>query len=304
MTFWQRLMGNKDQDTHHLHKLMQSLLAMAWFVEARDPYTAGHMWRVSRYAKLLAEASNVSTLDIARISLGGFLHDIGKISTPDAILRKPGALTDEEYSIIKNHPGVGLRMLAGHPLASLVEEAIGKHHERPDGHGYPNGLSAEQIPLDALIVSLCDAFDAMTSHRPYRAGMPVEKALQIIADNADKQFDAVLTERFIELGTKGAFEHIMGHSDDGIPLQDCPTCGPTLAIRKEQQVNELIFCPNCTGEFRLNKTPKGSLCALPTGQKGSAKDLQPEADNALIARTVHSLVDAIPPEDLAALTLI
>ena len=129
-----------------VRQLMASLLSMAWFVEARDPYTGGHLWRVSRYARLLADAEGLSQADAATISIGGFLHDLGKIGVPDAILRKPDRLLEDEYAIIRTHPDIGLRMLAGHPLARLVSDAVGLHHERPDGKGYPRGLKAAAIP--------------------------------------------------------------------------------------------------------------------------------------------------------------
>lgn len=121
----------------HSSQLLASLLTMAWFVEARDPYTGGHLWRVSRYAYLLARSARLSDGEAARIGLGGFLHDLGKVGVPDAILRKPTGLTDEEYTVIKTHPHMGSRMLAGHPLAQLVNDAVLLHHERPDGAGYP-----------------------------------------------------------------------------------------------------------------------------------------------------------------------
>ncbi|TSE29119.1 HD domain-containing protein [Tepidimonas taiwanensis] len=121
--------------------LLASLLTMAWVVEARDPYTGGHLWRVSRYAWLVAQAMGLPPADVARISLGGFLHDLGKVAVPDAILRKAGTLSADEYAVIQTHPTMGVRMLAGHPLATVVRNAVGLHHERPDGRGYPRGLS-------------------------------------------------------------------------------------------------------------------------------------------------------------------
>lgn len=296
MVFWQRWFGNDDG--LYPQKLMESLLAMAWFVEARDPYTGGHLWRVSRYAWLLAQAVELSEVDVARISLGGFLHDLGKIGVPDAILRKPERLTEEEYAVIKTHPDIGLRMLAGHPLASLVAEAVSKHHERPDGAGYPYGLSGEQIPLDARIVGVCDAFDAMTSHRPYRAGMPEQRALSILKAEAGHQFDTVLVEAFAKLGHHGKLSPIMGHSDDGIPLRACPMCGPTLAIRREQKAGEHVYCRNCSGEFELILNDGNPLQAKPTGRTGNARDLEPEVDTALIARTVHEIVKNLPLSEL------
>lgn len=278
---------------HYSSHLLASLLTMAWFVEARDPYTGGHLWRVSRYARLLAEHSGMTDANAARISLGGFLHDLGKIGIPDAILRKTDRLTDEEYEIIKTHPDVGYRMLSGHPLALLVNEAVLFHHERPDGQGYPRRLSGVQIPDMARIVGICDAFDAMTSHRPYRPGMPKDKALAIIRDYSGTQFDASYASIFIQLGQSGQLDHVLGHSDEGIPLQSCPMCGPTLVIRHEHHTGDHIYCRNCQSEFKLENQDR-RLVAKPTGHKGRPADLEPEVDAALIARTVQTAVAALP----------
>lgn len=164
---------------NHVEHLLKSLFVMASMVEARDPYTGGHLWRVSQFSRILAEDAGLPSNVVARIALGGFLHDLGKIGVPDAILNKPDKLTDEEYEVIKTHPEVGSRLLADHPLADLARSAILSHHEMPDGRGYPHGLSGAAISVDASIVGICDAFDAMTSTRPYRKGMPISKALSI-----------------------------------------------------------------------------------------------------------------------------
>lgn len=279
--------------------LLASLLTMAWFVEARDPYTGGHLWRVSRYARLLAEQARFSEADAARIELGGFLHDLGKIGIPDAILRKTDRLTDLEYEVIKTHPDMGLRMLAGHPLAALVKDAIHLHHERPDGKGYPLRLNGEAIPDVARMVGVCDAFDAMTSHRPYRKGMPRDKALGILGAEKGTQFDARFADIFITMGQAGQLDHVMGHSDDGIPLQNCPMCGPTLVLRKGQHAGEKIYCRNCTGEFEL-KEGDHELIATPTGHQGRPADLEPDLDAELIQRTVIASVEAMPAMALLA----
>lgn len=296
MTYWDRWFDRKNR--LYSQKLLESLLSMAWFVEARDPYTGGHLWRVSRYAYLLARAIDLSEADTARISLGGFLHDLGKIGVPDSILQKSEKLTDEEYSIIKTHPDIGLRMLSGHPLAALVAEAVGKHHERPDGKGYPYGLKKGQIPIDALIVGISDAFDAMTSHRPYREAMSEQKALSILEAESGKQFDEKLVKAFVQLGRQGRLAHIMGHSDDGIPLRSCPVCGPTLVIRREHKANTKIYCGNCMGEFKLAAGPAGIIQAEATGKMGTATDLKPDADMKLISRSVREIVDVLPISDL------
>jgi hypothetical protein len=265
---------------------------MAWFVEARDPYTGGHLWRVSRYARLLADRAGLSEEEAARISLGGFLHDLGKIGVPDAILRKPGALTDEEYAVMKTHPDVGLRMLAGHPLQLLVHDAVGLHHERPDGRGYPKGLVEADIPVSARIVGICDAFDAMTSARPYRAALPRVEALRRLREGLGSQFDAALAEHFIALGEAGDLDHVISHSDDGIPLQTCPMCGPTLVIKRENRAGDALFCRNCGGGFHLDVTPEG-LHARPTGKTGAPADLEAELDAALIGRTLDAAASAL-----------
>lgn len=269
--------------------LLRSLLVMAWVVEARDPYTGGHLWRVSRFAELLARKAGLSEREVARISMGGFLHDLGKVGVPDAVLRKAGKLTDDEYEQIRTHPELGYRMLAGHPLAELVTDAVRLHHETPDGRGYPLGLVAGAIPQTARIVSICDAFDAMTSSRPYRSGMPAAQALQIIRDNLGRQFDETYGRLFIELGESGHLEHIIAHSDDGIPLQHCPSCGPTVVRRREQPAGDWLYCPVCSTEFCLQGDGPGPQPMQPSGKRGSARQLQAHPDNALIDRLIGHL---------------
>lgn len=280
--------------------LLGSLMTMAWFVEARDPYTGGHLWRVSRYARLLADEAGLSVAQAARASLGGFLHDLGKIGIPDAILRKPSALSDDEYATIRTHPQLGWRMLAGHPLQGLVGEAVYSHHERPDGKGYPRRLQLADIHLDARIVGLCDAFDAMTSSRPYRPAMSRDKALAIIQEQSGSQFDPDLSQHFLDLGRRGVLDHVIGHSDEGIPLQHCPVCGPTLVVRRDQQSGEHICCRNCGGEFAL-AAELGQLMAHPTGRRASPEDLQSDADHELIRRVVSEAVDSMPLEEMLAI---
>jgi hypothetical protein len=265
----------------HLEDLLKSLYVMASLVEARDPYTGGHLWRVAQFSRLLAEDAGLPGTDIARISLGGFLHDLGKIGVPDAILNKPDRLTDEEYAIIKTHPEVGHRLLSGHPLANLARAAVLSHHETPNGCGYPQRLSGTDIPVDARIVGITDAFDAMTSTRPYRRGMPIAKALGIIEENLAQQFDRDLGQRFVRLGREGALDHIVGHTDVGIPIQECPMCGPTIVVRRDQQSGELVYCRHCGGQAEVRRDGD-AIRLLPTGKRGLADDLQPDVDSALI----------------------
>ena len=284
--------GGGDGKGNYQEDLLSSLLVMAWMVEARDPYTGGHLWRVSRFSRLLASELDLPENDVARISLGGFLHDLGKVGVPDQILNKKDRLTDDEYEVIKTHPDVGWRMLAGHPLAKLAEAAIRAHHETPNGKGYPRGLAGADIPLDARIVGICDAFDAMTSTRPYRRGMPIEKALAIIEENLGSQFDQDFGERFLALGKDGALNHIVGHSDEGIPLHECMMCGPTLVLRKGQQAGDHVYCRCCTGEY-VTALEAGQLVTKPTGKMGRPQDLEPDADNELISRLVRESAHAL-----------
>jgi len=281
----------------HFTSLLSSLMTMAWFVEARDPYTGGHLWRVSKFSELVALKAGLSKDDAARISLGGFLHDLGKVGIPDAILRKTDKLTDAEYEIIKTHPDIGFRMLSGHPLADLVKDAVLLHHERPDGRGYPQGLSAEDISDMAKVVGLCDAFDAMTSSRPYRAGMPQEKALSIIAANKGTQFDAGFADAIIALGEAGELAHIIGHSDEGIPLQSCPACGPTIVVQRESQTGDHLHCPSCTGSFALEKEAN-EFHITPLNQAASAKDLEPKLDTGLINRQLDHAITGLSQQTI------
>ncbi|MDP1931790.1 MAG: HD-GYP domain-containing protein [Gammaproteobacteria bacterium] len=278
--------------------LLTSLFLMAWFVEARDPYTGGHLWRVSRYAQLLAHKGGLTPLQTACAGLGGFLHDLGKIGVPDAILRKPDKLTDEEYAVMKTHPSIGARALAAHPLSNLVRDAVHLHHERPDGNGYPFGLLGNDIPLIAGIVGVADAYDAMTSYRPYRDAMSQDKALEILTRYRGTQFDAIWVDHMLTLGEEGFLAHIQNHSDDGIRLQECPMCGPTLVVRRESKVGDKLFCRNCEGGFTLEHDESNTLTAVPTGIKGSATDLEAEADEALISRSIKESLSLMPIQEL------
>ncbi|WP_221766020.1 HD-GYP domain-containing protein [Halomonas nitroreducens] len=264
---------------------MKNLMSMAAMVEARDPYTGGHLWRVSQFAHLLAAEAGLDDRQQARMALGGFLHDLGKVGVPDGILNKPGPLNDDEFAVIKTHPAIGHRLLLQHPLAPLVEGAVHGHHERPDGRGYPRGLEGEVIPLEARVVGIADAFDAMTSQRPYRRGMPIDRALQLIRTNLGNQFDRWLGEHFLALGETGQLEHVVGHSELEVPLQACPSCGPVIVVRSAQRTGEHVYCRLCRAELVLQRHGK-RLDVVPTGRRGDASQLVPTVDEDLIERLV------------------
>jgi HD-GYP domain-containing protein (c-di-GMP phosphodiesterase class II) len=180
--------------------------SLASALDARDPYTAGHSERVCRLSVAIAQAMNFDRAGLARLRIGALLHDIGKIGISDAILRKPGPLTDEEFGLIREHPQIGRRILEGvhgfAPYLSIVE----LHHENWDGTGYPLGLRGEDVPLSARIVHVADAYDALTSNRPYRAGMASAVAMRILQENAGRQFDSQVVEVLANLLQTAAAE--------------------------------------------------------------------------------------------------
>ncbi|GAB4426739.1 MAG: hypothetical protein Kow002_15930 [Anaerolineales bacterium] len=255
--------------------LLKSLLVMADIIEARDPYTGGHVWRVSQFAKLLATKVGLSKDQTLRTSIGGYLHDIGKVGIPDSILCKKGKLTEDEFEIIKTHPLIGARLICEHPLGTLFEEHVLYHHERVDGKGYAKGVNGEHFSLQARIIGVADAFDAMTSTRAYRAGMSQEVALSKLEQAAGSQFDAQLVDHMIELGQAGDLSHVIGHSDDGIPMVTCPNCGPVIAVPRSAKDGSFVYCRACTGKFRLHARGE-TFEAEFTNQTGTSVELRPE----------------------------
>jgi HD-GYP domain-containing protein (c-di-GMP phosphodiesterase class II) len=178
---------------------LQITQTMAQTLDARDPYTAGHSSRVSDYSVAIAEAMNLSASEVDVIRTGANFHDIGKIGIPDAVLQKPGPLTEAEFGVIKRHPVIGKRILEGvakfHDYLSIVE----LHHENHDGTGYPWGLRGDNVPLEARIVHVVDAYDAMTTNRPYRPALSHDQAVSIIRTHSGTQFDPAVVEVFLRL---------------------------------------------------------------------------------------------------------
>jgi response regulator RpfG family c-di-GMP phosphodiesterase len=166
-------------------------------LEARDPYTSGHSMRVRHYALKLAGALGLDGRTRKQISLAAKLHDIGKVGLPEAILNKPGPLTEAEFAVVREHPVAGERILSPIIRDPLVLAAIRSHHERYDGFGYPDGLIGDQTPLLARIIAVVDCFDAMTSARAYRNAMPVAAALAVVAEEAGTHLDPQLVPPFI-----------------------------------------------------------------------------------------------------------
>ncbi len=176
-----------------------TITMLAQAVEMRDEYTGGHTARVTQYSTLLAQHLDVSAKDLHLIRIGTPLHDIGKIGIDDAILRKPGKLTPSEFEVMKTHTTKGAKILEQVVELHDVIPIVRSHHERWDGMGYPDGLAGTNIPMLARIVAVADAFDAMTSDRPYRKGMPPEQAFAEVEKNKGKQFDPEIAEKFLRI---------------------------------------------------------------------------------------------------------
>jgi HD-GYP domain-containing protein (c-di-GMP phosphodiesterase class II) len=173
--------------------------ALANAVAERDDDTGNHIQRVHDLGLLLARTVVPAEADDPEMGHGFILHDIGKVAVPDAVLLKRGPLSDAEWEIMKTHAEAGARMLEPLPFLSRAREVVLHHHERWDGRGYPHGLAGEEIPMWARIFAVADTVDAMTSERPYRAGLPLEAAFAEVADQAGAQFDPRCVEALLAL---------------------------------------------------------------------------------------------------------
>ena len=173
--------------------------ALTAAIDAKDHYTFDHSKNVARYAASLAVGVGLNDEQVRTIYAAGLLHDIGKISIPEEILRKTGKLTDSEYDVMKSHVNSSIEMIRHLPDMDYLIPAVLGHHERWDGRGYPRGIQGEEIPLSARCLSIADAFDAMITDRPYRKGLPVDYAIQQLREGAGRQFDPQLAPVFAQM---------------------------------------------------------------------------------------------------------
>ncbi len=176
-----------------------SIKALAQALEAKDEYTQGHSARVAKESVNIARYLSLSDAEVQRVWLAGYLHDIGKIGIRETVLNKPGKLDEEEWDLIQQHPVVAGKILGPIPELSDIIDIIVHHHERYDGSGYPDGLDGSSIPLGARILSVADAYDALTSRRPYRDALASEEAHRILEAAAGTQFDPVIARAFLDL---------------------------------------------------------------------------------------------------------
>jgi len=178
-------------------EFVEALTVLAKLIEMRDSYTAGHSEKVSMWSEIVARKLGLSREEQEKIKLAARLHDIGKISIPDGILNKPAPLTEEEYAEIKKHAALGAGILSNIESLKEVSKIIRHHHEWYNGEGYPDGLTGEEIPLGSRIISVADAYQAMTSDRPYRKAFSKEKAIAELERGAGSQFDPKIVRIFI-----------------------------------------------------------------------------------------------------------
>ncbi len=186
-----------------LYEMIRSLVDL---IDLRDESTGGHSRRIVYYSQKIAEALGLPDKEVRKIVLAASLHDIGKIGIPDNILKKPGKLTDEEYEVIKSHAKIGKELLKKTSVFSPFAEIVGEHHERWDGKGYPEGKKGNEISIGGQILSVSDAFEAMTADRVYRKAMSIDRALKILKEGRGTQFSPKVVDVFVELVQSGKIE--------------------------------------------------------------------------------------------------
>jgi HD-GYP domain-containing protein (c-di-GMP phosphodiesterase class II) len=194
----------KELQTQLLAVRTSVICAMNQLLDLKDLNTGVHSTRLAEWAVRIGRDLGLDDECLRDLEAAAILHDIGKIGVPDAILRKPAKLTEEEYAIIKKHPEYGWAVLRAVPGFERVSLFVLHHHEAFDGKGYPAGLRGDEIPIGSRIVAVMDSFDAMVSSRPYRKGMPLEEAIRRLEADSGKQFDPIVTPKFVALAKSGA----------------------------------------------------------------------------------------------------
>ncbi len=186
-----------------------TIKAVARTVETRDPYTAGHQQRVAELAAAIGTEMNLDEEKVKGLHMAGLIHDLGKVAVPSGILSKPGKITEIEFSLIKTHPKVGYEILRDIEFPWPIAQVALQHHERLNGSGYPSGLAGDEIILEAKILSVADVVEAMASHRPYRAALGIEKALEEISKNRGSLYDETAVDACVNLFTAKGYNFKM-----------------------------------------------------------------------------------------------
>ena len=226
------------QPFHLEQPYLQFVETMAQALDARDPYTAGHSIRVAEYSYALALGLGLSESGARTIRIAAQLHDIGKIGMPDSVLQKKDRLTEGEFAFIKLHPQIGRRILERVAGFGKFLSVVELHHENVDGTGYPYGIRGSQIPLEARIVRVADAFDAMTSDRSYRPRRTLEFARKEILEHSGKHFDETVATMFLRLAGQGRIQ-VMGDSM------------PVAAVLPDSQYQHLVSLNEAVADFEM-----------------------------------------------------
>lgn len=203
---YKRTQKYRQQIEKDYEMVRQAMLTMTDFIDAKDSYTRGHSTRVAIYSQKLAERLGMNEDERRDLYYIALMHDCGKVGVPDAVLKKPGRLTDDEFRLIKAHASIGNHLLTHFTTIPNISDGAHYHHERYDGSGYPDGLSGQDIPYVARIICIADAVDAMSTNRCYRDRLPVEKIISELTENAGIQFDPVMVPAMIQLIRDGVIE--------------------------------------------------------------------------------------------------
>ena len=238
---------------------LQLMQMLSTTIEAKDEYTKGHSHRVAEYSVLIARELGWNEKELSNLKNAAHLHDIGKIAIPDTILNKPSKLSEEEFSIIKEHTIIGANILKNISLIDHVQEIVRNHHERYDGNGYPDGLKGKEIPLHARIVTVADSYDAMSSQRIYRNQLPPEKIIQELENNKGTQFDPEITDIFLKLLREDRI-HV---NEDHLSITE-NTQIPEAEIEMSQFISDIMS----TIRTQKAKENVDFLTGLPTRNKG------------------------------------
>jgi putative nucleotidyltransferase with HDIG domain len=212
-------------------------------MEAKDRHVYGHARRVSGYSLAIGRRMRLSVQFLEQLSLAAILHDLGKIATPDAVLLKPAALTDEEQTVVRRHADTGARLLEGIPELADVAVTVRYHHEDYDGSGYPEGLAGERIPLASRIIRVADAYDAMTSPRPFRDAFSHAEAVARLVRDAGTRFDPEIVRAFCELSPLAKIRRSIAQGDCGSQFLPAITPGETSKLTMEDWAREVAFEP-------------------------------------------------------------
>lgn len=238
---------------------LQLMQMLSTTIEAKDEYMKGHSHRVAEYSVLIARELGWNEKELSNLKNAAHLHDIGKIAIPDTILNKPSKLSEEEFSIIKEHTIIGANILKNISLIDHVQEIVRNHHERYDGNGYPDGLKGKEIPLHARIVAVADSYDAMSFQRIYRNQLPPEKIIQELENNKGTQFDPEITDIFLKLLREDRI-HV---KEDHLSITE-NTQIPEAEIEMSQFISDIMS----TIRTQKAKENLDFLTGIPTRNKG------------------------------------